>query len=108
MLNRQFLMKLSRDEERFLRHWIYDEAHYQGGQGPAKRLQVRHGAIPADLAILIAAAIPDPAEQEAASLGPPPAGPPVWPWAENALRDRLNEARATLAGRSPESSRAGQ
>ncbi len=30
-------MKLSPEEENFLRHWIYDEAHYQEGQGPIRR-----------------------------------------------------------------------
>jgi len=47
------LMKLSRDEELFLRHWMYDEVHYLEGQGPAKQLQVQHGAIAADLGTLI-------------------------------------------------------
>lgn len=102
------LMKLSGDEERFLRHWIYDEAHDRDSPGPAKRLQVHHRAIPADLAILIASALPDPADQEAAGLGPPPAGPPVWPWSNDALQDRLAEARAALAGRSRELSQADQ
>ena len=27
-------MRLSRDEEVFLRHWMYDEVHYSEGQGP--------------------------------------------------------------------------
>ena len=58
-------MKLSPDEELFLRWWIYDEAHYLEAQGPAKRLQVTHGVRPADLATLIAAGMPDPAEQAA-------------------------------------------
>jgi hypothetical protein len=92
-------MRLSPEEETFLRHWIYDEAHYQEGIGPAKRLQVQHRAIPADLATIIAAAIPDPADQEAAGIDPPPAQPPMWPWAENALQVRLAEARAILAER---------
>jgi hypothetical protein len=92
------LMKLSRDEELFLRHWMYDEVHYQEGQGPAKRLQVQHGAIPADLGTLIAAAIPDPREQEVAGIGPPPAQPPKWPWSEETLRARLREARSALTG----------
>lgn len=97
MLNKHPLMKLSRDEELFLRHWMYDEMHYQDGPGLAKRLQVQHRAIPADLATLIAAAIPDPADQEAAGLGPPPDEPPTWPWSEDALRARLLNARTALA-----------
>ena len=40
MWNNRPLMKLSRDEEVFLRHWMYDEVHYRDGQGPAKRLQL--------------------------------------------------------------------
>src|SRR3954451_18428993 len=90
-------MRLSRDEERFLRHWIHDEARYQEGPGPAKRLQLQHRAIPADLAILIAAAIPDPTDQEEIALGPPPFEPPTWPWSEEAWRKRVSEAQAALA-----------
>jgi hypothetical protein len=90
------LMKLSRDEELFLRHWMHDEVHYQDGQGPAKQLQLQHRAVPADLATLIAAAIPDLADQEAAGLGPPTVESPSWPWTEETLRTRLAEARAAL------------
>ncbi len=90
-------MRLSRDEEIFLRHWMYDEVHYAQGQGPAKRLQVEHRAVPADLAILVAATIPDPADQDAAGLGPPPTEPPVWPWLGDTLRARLADARVALA-----------
>src|SRR3954469_1958610 len=90
-------LKLSSDEERFLRHWIHDEVHYQEGPGPAKRLQLQHRAIPADLAVLIAAAIPDPIDQEEMALGPPPFEPPTWPWSEEAWRKRVSEARAALA-----------
>jgi hypothetical protein len=100
MPNEHFARSLSRDEELYLRHWIYDEAHYQDVEGPAKRLQVRHRAVPADMAVLIAAAIPDPADQEAAGLGPPPAEPPTWPWSQETLRTRLAEARTALAGKS--------
>ena len=91
------LMKLSRDEELFLRHWIYDEANYQDGTGPAKQLQLQHRAIPADLAVLIAAAIPDPLDQEEAGVGPPPIEPPTWPWSEGSWRERVSEAQAALA-----------
>jgi hypothetical protein len=92
-------MKLSRDEESFLRHWIYDEAHYQDRRGPAKGLQLQHMAVPADLGTLIAAAIPDPPDQEAAGLGPPPREPLTWPWSAVTLRARLAEARIELAKR---------
>jgi hypothetical protein len=58
-------------EEEFLRRWMCDEVHYLEGTGPAKRLQVQHGAKPVHLAEIIAAAIPDLADQEAASRNPP-------------------------------------
>ncbi len=97
MRNYRPLMRLSRDEESFLRHWIYDEAHYQDGPGPAKRLQLQHRAIPADLADLIAAAIPDPIEQERAGLDRPSTEPPKWPWSEESLQSRVTEARSVLS-----------
>jgi len=93
-------MKLSRDEELFLRQWMYDEVHYQDGPGPAKRLQLQHRAIPADLATLIAAAIPNSADQEMAGLDPPSAETPRWPWTEDSLSARLAEAKAALVERS--------
>ena len=96
MANKRPLLKLSRGEALFLRRWMYDEVRYGEAEGPAKRLQVQDGAIPADLAVLIAAAVPDPADQEAAGLGPPPVEPPVWPWPGDALRARLADARAAL------------
>jgi hypothetical protein len=98
MPNKRSLMKPSRDEELFLRHWMYDEAPYQDGRGPAKQLQLRHRAIPADLATLITAAISDLADQEVAVLGPPPSEPPRWPWSEETFRTRLAEAEAALSG----------
>jgi hypothetical protein len=91
-------MRLSRDEELFLRHWMYDEVHYQERVGPAKRLQRQHQVVPADLAILVAAALPDLAEQERAGRTAP-AEPPTWPWSDKTLAARLAEARATLAER---------
>jgi hypothetical protein len=93
-------MKLSPEEEQFLRHWMHDEAHYEDGQGLAKRLQLLHHAIPADLAMLIAAAIPDPEDQEAAGIATPPDVPLTWPWSEACFRARLAEARTILAERS--------
>jgi hypothetical protein len=94
--NKRPLMNLSRDEAVFLRHWMYDEVHYRDGCGPARWLQFEHRVLPADLAVLIAAAFPDLADQEAAGLGPPPAEPPTWPWSEEMLGARLSEARAVL------------
>jgi hypothetical protein len=95
------LIRLSREEEMFLRCWIYDEAHYQEGVGPAKWLQLQHRVPPAELATLIAAAIPDLTDQEAAGLGPPPAEPAMWPWSEESQRSRLLEARDILTRRRP-------
>jgi hypothetical protein len=96
MPNKHPQMRLSLEEESFLRRWMYDEVHFRDGQGPAKKLQLQHRAIPADLALLIAAALPDLTEQEAIGSGPPPAEPTTWPWSEDALRARLAEARAVL------------
>ncbi len=93
-------MKLSRDEEIFLHHWIFEEMHYRAGPGRAKRMQLEHGVNSSDLAALIAASMPIPAAQEAAGIGPPPAEPPVWPWPADALAGRLAEARALLRQRS--------
>ena len=92
-------MKLSREEEAYLRHWIFDEARYQEGQGPAKKLQLQHGATPAELAVLIAAALPNPADQESAAKGPSPTEQPLWPWSDVGFRERLAEARAILGMR---------
>jgi hypothetical protein len=95
-------MRLSNEEAQFLRHWMHDEVRYQNGQGLAKRLQLLHHAIPADLAMLIAAAIPDLEDQEAAGLAPPPTESLAWPWSEDGLRARVAEARTVLAGRNVE------
>jgi hypothetical protein len=92
-------MKLSPEEASFLRRWMYGEVHYLDGTGPAKRLQLQHRVVPADLAVLIAAAIPDPAEQEAAGNAVPPTDPPIWPWSESEFIQRLQQARAILAER---------
>jgi hypothetical protein len=97
MPNKLSPMKLSPEEDLFLRHWMHDEVHYR--LGPAKQLQLQHRVIPADLAALIAAAIPDPAEQERAALAPPPIESLVWPWSEMGWNRRLAEARALLAAR---------
>lgn len=92
-------MKLSRDEEIFLRHWMHDELGFRQAPGPAKQLQIEHRAIPADLGFVIAASIPDPIEQERAALSPPSEAP-IWPWTETGLRARVAEARELLAKRS--------
>ena len=96
MPNKHPRMKWSPDEELFLRHWMYEEFHFREGQRPAKRLQVQNRAVPADLAVLIAAVLPDPIDQEAAGIGPPPSQPPTWPWPGESLRRRLVEAQEAL------------
>ena len=101
MPNNHPRMRLSPDEDLFLRHWMYDEVHYQDRPGPAKRLQLQHRAIPADLAMLIAAAIPDPLEQEQAGLSLPAITSLTWPWSEAGLNQRLAEARNVLAEQVP-------
>jgi len=99
MPSKQPLMKLCPEEGVFLRHWLFDEYHYKSGAGPAKRLQIEHRVVPAELSVLIAAAIPDPADQKLAALGPPPADEAEWPWTEEGFRARLQEARTVLAAR---------
>jgi hypothetical protein len=75
---------------------MYDEMHYREGSGPAKQLQREHQAISANLAVIIAAAIPDLAVQWAVGVGPPPAEPPMWPWSKVAIQARVAQARALL------------
>jgi hypothetical protein len=89
-------MKLSPEEELFLRHWIKDEADFQERRGAAKALQLAHGVRPADLALLIAAGMPDLEEQAAAADGPAPADPPSWPWSPEGFEQRLADARVHL------------
>ncbi len=96
MLSKPPLMRLSPEEDNFLRHWMYDEMHYREGTGPAKRLQRDHQVVAGHLAVLIAAAIPDVAEQWAAGAGPPPAHPPTWPWSNAAFAARVAEAGTIL------------
>ena len=90
-------MKLSLEERAFLQQWMYDEVHFLEGQGPAKRLQVAQGVRPAELALLIVAAIPDPAEQQAAAMAT--ASAIAWPWSGSEFRDRLEEARQVISAR---------
>jgi hypothetical protein len=94
-------MKLCHEEEIFLRHWIYDEWHFREGTGPAKRLQVAHKVPPFELALIIAAAMTEPGEQEAAAEGPPPAEPPVWPWTADNCARRVEEACELLGAPKP-------
>ena len=75
---------------------MYEQFHYESGPGPAKRLQLEHRVIPAELSILIAAALPDPTDQKVAASGPPPAEAPCWPWTEEEFRGRIAQARAAL------------
>jgi hypothetical protein len=58
---------------------MHNEIHYQSRTGLAKQIQAEHGVPPAELATLIAAAMPDPLDQEAAAEGPLPSVPPKWP-----------------------------
>ena len=45
-------MKLSREEDAFLREWMRDELQYRVRIGPAKRFQRGHGVTSADIAVL--------------------------------------------------------
>ena len=55
--------------------------------------------MPADVAVVIAAEMPDLEQQWAAGLGPPPKVRPLWPWAEAEWAERVREARRCLAGK---------
>ena len=101
MRNKQPLMKLSREEDLFLRHWMYDEWHFREGRGPAKRLQLEHKVVPGDLALIIAASMRDLGQQEAAAEGPPPEEPPIWPWTADTCARRVEEARELLGAPKP-------
>jgi hypothetical protein len=92
-------LTFSPEEGLFLRQWMFDEVHFEEGQGPAKRLQVAQGVRPAELSLLIAAALPDPAEQQAAVSGATRSACPTWPWSAQSFQDRLGEAHAILASR---------
>ena len=92
-------LTLSPEEELFLRQWMFDEVHFEEGQGPAKRQQVTQKVRPAELSLLIAAALPDPAEQEAAISEATRSACPTWPWSVQSFQDRLGEAQAILASR---------
>jgi hypothetical protein len=89
-------MMLCPEEEQFLRQWMFDEVHFEEGIGPAKRLQVAKGVRPAELSLLIAAALPEPADQQAAVSRADRSSIPQWPWTEKSLQDRLSEAQAIL------------
>jgi hypothetical protein len=92
-------MRLSPEEEEFLCQWMFDEVHFEEGQGPAKRQQVAQAVRPAELSLLIAASLPDPAEQQAAISGETRSACPAWPWSAQSFQDRLKEAQAILASR---------
>jgi hypothetical protein len=78
---------------------MFDEVQFEEGQGPAKRQQVAQEVRPAELSLLIAAALPDPADQEAAVARASPSACPTWPWSVQSFQDRLGEAQAILASR---------
>src|SRR5260370_11943620 len=92
-------LTLSPEEGLFLPQWMFDEVHFEDGQGPAKRLQVAQVVRPAELSFLIAAALPDPAEQQAAVSDVTRSACPTWPWSVQSFQDRLGEAQAILASR---------
>ena len=79
---------------------MHEELSYHDGPGPAKRLQFEHGVVSADIAALIAAAVPVPADQEAAARAPLPEGAPIWPWSAQSFQERLLQAQRLLTERS--------
>ncbi len=93
-------MNLSLPEERFLQAWMRDEFHFRQGPGPAKRLEREHQIMPADLAALIAAWLPDPHEQSRRAEQASPEERVEWPWqSREEFETRLHQAREELARR---------
>jgi hypothetical protein len=85
-------------EEQFLQAWMHDELHFREGTGPAKRLQRAHQVMPFDLALLIAAWLPDPNEQFQRAEEPLPEAPVEWPWqTPRKFETRLRQAKEELA-----------
>jgi hypothetical protein len=99
MPSKRPILKLSPEEELFLRRWMYDELHYEEGRGPAKLLQLEHRVPPAELGLFIAAAMPETSTQEAAALDPTPPERTIWPWTDETFPSRLAEARTILERR---------
>ena len=90
-------MNLTKREEQFLQAWMHDELHFREGTGPAKRLQRAHQVKPFDLALLIAAWLPDPNEQFQRAEEPLP-DTVEWPWqTREEFETRLREAKEVLA-----------
>lgn len=88
-------MDLTAKEEQFLQAWMHDELHFREGTGPAKRLQREHLVKPADLAVLIAAWLPDPDEQFRLAEAVMPQSHLEWPWASREeFERRLCQAKA--------------
>src|SRR5262249_22830083 len=95
-------------EQQFLQAWMHDELHFRQGTGPAKRLQPVHEVKPADLAVLIAAWLPDPNEQFRRAEEPLP-DTLEWPWQRHEeFEARLHQAKAELALRNRLRARTGQ
>jgi hypothetical protein len=95
-------MKLSPKQENFLKHWMYEELHFRDKSlaRPAKELQRQQPVVPAQIAAIIAAWMPDPIEQDKVLQGPPPETPPEWPWASREeFQDLLSKATQELEER---------
>jgi len=94
MPNKSPPMKLSREEEGFLRHWMYDKTHYQDGPGPAKQFCIEQPLLtwPPSLPL------PSPTwtTRKLPASGPRLMIPPMWPWIGDTLRTRIFEAQAAL------------
>lgn len=91
-------MDLTSGEAQFLQAWMHDELQFREGTGPAKQLQRAHQVTPFDLALLIAAWLPDPNEQFRRAEEPSPDPSPEWPWqTQEEFETRLRQAKEELA-----------
>jgi len=88
-----FSPPLTDAELHFLSRWAYDEWHFTHGQGPAKKLELRHGVKPSEVAEILGAAFPTSALMEITENAPPDI-PVFWPWPTTEdFRLRLMQAR---------------
>ena len=93
------MLKLAPIEENLLKQWMHDELHYTDKCRPrlAKKLQLEYQVVPAHLAEIIAAWMPNTGEQWQAAESVSSDEIPEWPWASpGEFQARLAQARAIL------------
>src|SRR5262245_38640807 len=96
MPNKHLRLRLRASAETFLRHWLFEDIHHPEERGLAKKLQVAQRVTAAELAVLIAAGLPELVDHDTTGQARPPVSNPVWPWSEESFRLRLTEARMLL------------